>query len=447
VRFGTDGVRGTVNGEITPELFTALGRAAVRVLGGDRLVVGRDTRASGPLLAAALAAGAAAEGADVEDLGVVPTPAVAWASAVDGVTGAVVSASHNPSTDNGLKLFGPGGAKLDDGHQGAIEAELAVLVSGGNPGGAPPAAVGRLAGRDRTEGYLASLLAGVGGGAGVDLRGLAVVLDCAHGAASVAAPELFRRAGARVSVRNDAPDGHNINVGCGSTDPRGLGEAVVAAGADCGLAFDGDADRVVAVDDRGRLVDGDEILVLAALDRAERDALPDRTVVVTVMANLGLREALAGAGIRVVETPVGDRHVLEALESGGWVLGGEQSGHVIFRDLATTGDGLLTGLSVCEVMVRRGLSLAALAGAMTRRPQVLEVAHVDPRGLDEAGEVWRAVAEVEERLGDRGRVVVRASGTEPVVRVMVEAHALDVARQACRDLCGALTRALGPAGG
>jgi phosphoglucosamine mutase len=268
---------------------------------------------------------------------------------------------------------------------------------------------------------------------------LTVILDCANGAASTVAPGVFSALGARVGVMNDQPDGININAGCGSNHPEALAKEVVEAGADVGLAFDGDADRVIAVDHTGAIVDGDQIIVLCALDRRIRGKLAGDTVVVTVMANLGLRQAMSARGIQIVETAVGDRYVLEKMEAGGFSLGGEQSGHVIFRDLATTGDGILTGLQVLDVMVRSGRRLADLAAVMTRHPQVLRNVPVgSSRSLDDASEIWDEVRAAEERLGRDGRVLVRASGTEPVVRVMVEAVTLEDAEQTCAALCAAV---------
>ncbi len=398
------------------------------MLGLGPFLVGRDTRWSGPMLSAALAAGLAAEGAEVHDLGVIPTPGVAWYAAAEGRPAAVVSASHNPFHDNGVKFFGPGGRKLSDGQEAQLEAEL--------DGGAPGIAVGRVTRRVDTGAYEAALAASL---AGRRLDGLRLVLDCAHGAASAAAPPVFRALGADVAVINAEPDGRNINEGCGSTHPEGLQRAVVEGGADVGLAFDGDADRVLAVDAGGALVDGDHLLALLAVDRRLD------TVVVTVMTNLGFRHAMARHGIAVVETPVGDRWVLEALEKGGWPLGGEQSGHIIFRDLATTGDGLLTGVQVLDVMKRTGRPLAELASVMTRLPQVLRNVRVPTAGLDAADGLWAEVRAVEAALGGDGRVLVRPSGTEPLVRVMVEATTAEAADEACERLVAAAVRTLGSA--
>ena len=422
LKFGTDGVRGVANQELTPELALNLGRAAARVLGGDRWLIGRDTRRSGTLLAAALAAGLATEGIDVADLGVLPTPGVAHLSALDGVPAAMISASHNPFADNGIKLFAAGGRKLSDEVEAQLEAELAALASQGDPRPRPSGAgVGTIEATPLAVGRYREHLIGAVLGTGA-LAGLKVVIDGANGAAAELAAPVLEALGATVTAIHTAPDGENINEGCGSTHPEDLQAAVVAHGADVGLAFDGDADRVLAVDATGELVDGDQIIAICAIDLHERGELRNGTVVVTVMSNLGFRQGMAARGIEVVTTGVGDRYVLEALDREGHQLGGEQSGHVIFRDLASTGDGLLTGLVLLGVVARTGRTLAALAAdAMVRLPQVLvnvRTARRDPQLLAKlAGDV----AQAEAQLGDRGRVLLRASGTEPVVRVMVEA--------------------------
>jgi len=456
-RFGTDGLRGVANVDLTPELLVALGRAAARTLGAERFLVGRDTRVSGHMLLAALCAGLTAEGADVTDLGVLPTPGVAWASAHEHYPAAMISASHNPFQDNGIKFFAPGGRKLSDEVEDRLVAELERFLAGSvperNAGSVPErntgsvsrpptgAGVGRVVHRDGRPGYIESLAATLDGRR---LDGLSVVADCAHGAAHAVAPEVLARLGADVIAINDTPDGTNINDGAGSNHPAGLAEVVVARGADVGLAFDGDADRVVAVDAAGQVVDGDHLLAMCAVDRRDRKLLAGDTVVATVMANLGFRRAMSDHGIAVVETTVGDRYVLDALEQGGWSLGGEQSGHVIFRDLATTGDGVLSGIQVLDVMARTGRPLAELAQVMTRLPQVLRnVPVADRAGLSGADEFWSELEAVRLRLGEEGRVLVRPSGTEPVVRVMVEAMTAEAAESACSELCGALVRALG----
>ncbi|MDQ3680469.1 MAG: phosphoglucosamine mutase [Actinomycetota bacterium] len=447
LKFGTDGVRGVANQELTPELVVALGRAAARVLGGPTFLVGRDTRLSGPLLQAALSAGLAAEGVSVVDVGVLPTPGVAFASAARGLPAAVISASHNPFPDNGIKLFAPGGRKLADDVEEVLEAELTqVLGSGGGAG--PPVPVAASVGRLHEDAapakeYVAHL---VGSLEGRSLHGLRVVLDCANGAAFEAAPAVLTELGAEVAVIGHQPDGTNINDACGSTFPRALQEKVVAEGADVGLALDGDADRVLAVDRLGGLVDGDYLLALCALDLRSRGRLRDDTVVVTVMTNLGFRQAMAAHGVTVRETAVGDRHVLEALEQGGWSLGGEQSGHLIFRDLATTGDGTLTGLMLLDLLRRDGRGLEELAaGAMSRLPQVLHNVAVAVRGPDVVARLRPAIDAAEAELGGQGRVLVRPSGTEPLVRVMVEAPTEEQAEQAARRLAKEVERACGVA--
>ena len=444
LRFGTDGVRGLANVDLTPELVLALGRAAARTFGAARVVVGRDTRRSGPLLESALAAGFAAEGVSVERLGLAPTPAVAWVAAREQIPGGVVSASHNPAPDNGVKFFASGGRKLDDATEERLEAELDRVVSGGLDAAAVPVPTGSAVGRieeraDLVDEYVGALA----GSTDVRLDGLSLVLDCANGAAVGIAPEVFRRLGARVDAINTATDGDTINRACGSTDPRGLARAVVGAGADVGLAFDGDADRVIAVDGQGAVVDGDHIIAVCALDLLSRGRLSGGAVAVTVMTNLGFRIGMAERGIRVVETPVGDRHVLETIEREHLSLGGEQSGHVIFRDLATTGDGVLTGVQFLTAVRRSGRSLEELArDAMTRLPQVLVNVTVEGSGTDVTALVGDEVAAVEAELGDHGRVLIRPSGTEPLVRVMVEAPTEEEATAAARRLAAAIRRSL-----
>jgi phosphoglucosamine mutase len=457
LKFGTDGVRGVANTDLTPELVLALGRAAARVLGGagssgDRPVflIGRDTRISGPLLQAALSAGLASEGAEVRDLGVLPTPGVAALSAARNTPAVMISASHNPFPDNGIKLFAAGGRKLADDVEQRLEAELGAILAGaaGSAADNPPTGlgVGRVLPDEESLGWYEEHL--VASLEGRRLGGIRVALDCANGAASVDAADVFTRSGAEVvAVLAAEPDGININDGCGSTAPGRLQATVVEHGADVGLAFDGDADRVIAVDHTGALVDGDQLIALCALDLRARGRLVDDTVVVTVMTNLGFRLAMEAHGIRVHETQVGDRYVLEALDRGKWSLGGEQSGHVIFRDLATTGDGVLTGLQLLDQLARTGQGLASLAGkAMSRLPQVLRNVRVaDLAGLAGAESIWAAVADVEAELGATGRVLLRSSGTERLVRVMVEAPTESAAEAATARLVGAVTAALGPA--
>jgi phosphoglucosamine mutase len=442
LKFGTDGVRGVANAELTPELALALGRAAARVLGGDRFAIGRDTRRSGPMLEAALSAGLVSEGADVELLGVAPTPEVAWWSVTAGAPAAVVSASHNPFADNGIKLFAAGGRKLADDVEERLEHELQRLLGDAAATPPPEAPTGAGVGAVRTvsasahSGYRAAVSGSL---AGRDLAGLRAVVDCAHGSASVVAPGVLSDLGVDVEAIHAEPDGTNINAGCGSTHPQELARAVAERGADVGVAFDGDADRVLLVDAAGELVDGDHIIAICAIDRHERGALAGDSVVVTVMTNLGFRLAMDKRGIHVVETQVGDRYVLEELESRHLHLGGEQSGHVIFRDLATTGDGLLTALQVLDVVVRSGRSLADLAGeAMTRLPQVLRNVRVAGRDPAVVERLAGPIAAVEARLGDHGRVLVRPSGTEPLVRVMVEAPTEEEAKAAADELIEAV---------
>lgn len=442
LKFGTDGVRGVAGVDLTPELVVALGRAAVRALHTTQpFLIARDTRRSGTMLEAALVAGICAEGGSTESLGVLPTPGLAGACLVARSAGAMISASHNPYPDNGIKFFEPGGRKLRDETEARIEAELTAILADG-----PSPHEGMGVGTARTvsgalEDYVQRLLAAVEPEA---LSGLRVVVDCGNGAAFAAAPLVLERLGVEVIERNVAPDGTNINDRCGSTDPSGLVRAVTETGAHAGLAFDGDADRLVAVDERGGIVDGDHILAIAALDLRSRGRLRGDAIATTVMANFGLHRALADRGIVVIETPVGDRHVLAAMEEHDLALGGEQSGHLIFRDHAVTGDGPLAGLLLLEAMVRAGVPLSELAAIVTKYPQVLRNVRVSARdGLDAADGFWAEVRAVEADLGDDGRVLVRPSGTEPVVRVMVEASDADVASAAADRLTTALVDALG----
>ncbi len=436
LRFGTDGVRGIANVELHPELVLALGRAVARVIASPTFLIGRDTRRSGPLLQAALSAGLASEGADVIDVGVLPTPALAWLASAREVPAAVISASHNPFPDNGIKLFASGGLKLADGVESAIEEELARVLdpSVKGPLRLSGHGIGNLVSEPGLgEAYVAHLAAQL---EGRRLEGLRLVVDSANGAASGLAAELFEGLGAEVTAIGCEPDGTNINEGCGSTSTATLAAAVVEHGADLGLALDGDADRMLAIDSDGTLVNGDELLALFAVDLAERGLLDGDTVVVTVMTNLGFHLAMESRDIAVAATPVGDRHVLAELEANGFALGGEQSGHIIFRKLATTGDGLLTGLVLADLVVRSGRPLAELLdGLVVRVPQVLvNVAVPDSQLLAGADAVWSAVAEEQARLGERGRVVLRPSGTEPMVRVMVEAPGNGVAEEIAERL-------------
>lgn len=414
-------------------------------------VVGRDPRVSGEFLEAAVVAGLAASGVDVVRLGVIPTPGVAHLTAeLEAQFGVVLSASHNPAPDNGIKFFARGGVKLPDAVEDAIEARLLRGEDGGaaahhadaetvsqrssnaaaaGPVGVPRAGFGRVSdARDQRERYLAYLLKTLPGGANgsaqssLPLAGLRVVVDCANGAASEYAPELLRRAGADVIAIGAQPDGLNINEGCGSTHLSALSAAVVESGADAGIAHDGDADRCLAVDASGQVLDGDQILAVLALALHGQGRLAGDTVVATVMANLGFRHAMRGAGLTVVETPVGDRYLIAAMLDGGYVLGGEQSGHIIMLEHATTGDGMLTGLHLLAEAVRQDRPLAELASVMTRYPQVLiNVPGVDKAKVTALPALADAIASAKAELGDAGRVLVRPSGTEPAVRVMVEA--------------------------
>jgi phosphoglucosamine mutase len=420
--FGTDGVRGSANTELTPELVLALGRAVARTITATAFLVGRDTRRSGPMLQAALAAGLASEGADVVDVGVLPTPALAWLSSRRDLPAVVISASHNPFQDNGIKLFGAGGAKLSQDQESAIEDELHRVLDPTARG--PRPLVGHGVGTVRSEpdvgdAYVEYLLGTLDGRT---LDGLRIVVDSANGSASALAAHLFEEAGAEVVAIGCEPDGTNINSGCGSTATDLLSGAVVDHGAHFGLALDGDADRLLAVDDTGTLVDGDSLLALFARDLADRGQLAGNTVVVTVMTNLGFRRAMEARGIHVKETDVGDRHVLAAIDKEGLSLGGEQSGHIIFRRLATTGDGLLTGLVLADLLVRTGSSLVELLdGLIEQVPQTLvNVRDVDTSLFGQVETIAMAIEEERTAMGETGRILVRPSGTEPVVRVMVE---------------------------
>ena len=417
LRFGTDGIRADARDVLTVAVVAALGRAGAEVLGGDGLAVGRDTRASGPVLAAALHAGVAAAGGHSVDLGIVPTPAVARWCAAEDVAGAMVSASHNPWYDNGIKFFAPGGVKLGDHVQDRIQARFDELLVGADT---PTVGTGEDRHRDAVERHVAAVVASIDGRT---LDGLRIVADAANGAASTVVAEVFGRLGADVHVIHASPDGHNINDGCGSTHPADLQDAVRTRGADLGVAFDGDADRLVAVDGHGEVIDGDQIIAICALDRHGRGMLAGDAVVVTVMTNLGFRRSMDAAGIHVIDTKVGDRHVLEALDAGGYGLGGEQSGHVIFRDLASTGDGVLSAVQLLDVVARTGRPLRDLAAeAMTRMPQVLRNVRVKSRPDDVDGVLAPHVAAAVARMAGRGRVLIRPSGTEPLIRVMVEAE-------------------------
>ncbi len=438
--FGTDGVRGLANRDLTAELALDLSVAAAHVLAevgafaGHRplAVVGTDSRASGEFLEAAVVAGLASAGVDVVRLGVLPTPAVAFLTDDMGADiGVMLSASHNPMPDNGIKFFAKGGVKLDDAIEDAIEARL------NEPWDRP---TGDRVGRVRTDGaavarYEEHLLASLPH----RLDGLKVVVDCANGAASVTSPEVLRRAGAEVIAIHSTPDGLNINDGCGSTHMGDLVAAVLEHGADAGIAHDGDADRCLAVAADGSIVDGDHILAVLALAMRDAGRLPQDTVVGTVMANLGFKIAMGEASITMIETAVGDRYVLEEMRANGYALGGEQSGHVVMTDHATTGDGLLTALHLLARVAQTDRPLGELAGIVTKFPQVLvNVRGVDKARVSESSAIRDAVAAAEEQLGDSGRVLLRPSGTEPVVRVMVEARTAEQAQALADELAAVL---------
>jgi len=443
--FGTDGVRGLAGVDVTAELALGLAQSAAFVLGREaraesrraRAVVARDPRVSGEFIAAAVAAGLASAGVDVLEAGVIPTPAAAYLVAdTDADFGVMVSASHNPAPDNGIKFFAKGGLKLADDVEDDIEAAMAKPHAGNT--GREVGRIRRFA--DAEDRYLVHLLGTL---EGVRLDGLHVVLDCAHGAAAGISPDVFSDAGAKVTVIGNDPDGFNINDGVGSTHLEPLMAAVLAHGADLGIAHDGDADRCLAVDGAGNMIDGDKIMAILALSMSARGKLVQNTLVATVMSNLGLKLAMANNGIDVVETGVGDRYVLERLNADGLSLGGEQSGHVIMSDYATTGDGILTGLHLAAEVKRTGKTLAELAECMTVYPQVL----VNVRGVDRSKAnsdevLQQAVAQAELVLAGNGRVLLRPSGTEPVVRVMVEAAHEAQAQQLANDLAAVVKERL-----
>jgi phosphoglucosamine mutase len=452
--FGTDGVRGVAGYELTAALALDLSVAAAAVLSEavttatPVAVVGRDPRASGEFLEAAVVAGLASSGVDVLRLGVIPTPGVAYLTkALGAAFGVVISASHNPARDNGIKFFGPGGVKLP----GAVEDQIEDrLGQGGTGGQAPPwtgtapaasTSFGRVSDASATqELYLDHLLSTLPGDPAKALAGLRIVADCGHGAAYRLAPQVLARAGAEVIAIGAEPDGLNINAGYGSTCLDSLAAAVVRHGADAGVAYDGDADRCLAVDADGQPLDGDQILTVLATELAETGRLAGDAVVVTVMSNQGFHVAMRDAGIRVIETPVGDKHVSAAMRDGGYVLGGEQSGHIILLEHATTGDGILTSLQLLSAVHRHGMPLAAAAKMMRKYPQVLVNVPGDASRLGPG--VDAAVARAESVLGDNGRVLVRPSGTEPAIRLMVQAADAVLAEQVIAQLAAEVRLAL-----
>lgn len=435
--FGTDGIRALANGAtLTAEIAVDLAAAAAHILvesssnKGRRpsAIIGQDSRASGEFLEAAVAAGLASAGIDVYRVGVLPTPAIAFLVAEGGADlGVMISASHNPAPDNGIKLFSRGGGKLDDAIEAAIEARM------GEPWERP---TGRGVGRitfdaDAQQRYVEHLLKSVA----TPLTGLKIVIDCANGAASSVGPAAYRLAGAEVIAIHSAPDGWNINDNCGSTHMADLQARVIKEGADFGIAHDGDADRCLAVDAAGNIIDGDAIMVILALGFKARGALVVNTIVGTVMSNLGFLQAMKGADIKVITTAVGDRYVLEKMLEGGYSLGGEQSGHLIMREFANTGDGILTALQLAQEVVRTKKSLADLAATMKRFPQVLiNVPNVAKDKLKDSQVISAAVAKAEATLADSGRVLLRASGTEPLIRVMVEASSDNLAQEVAASL-------------
>ncbi|RJX18316.1 MAG: phosphoglucosamine mutase [Desulforudis sp.] len=439
--FGTDGVRGVANTELSPELAFKLGRAGAYILteetGLRSIVIGRDTRLSGDMLEAALVAGICSVGVNVLRVGVMPTPAVAYLTrALEAGGGVVISASHNPFADNGIKFFGANGYKLSD----ELESRIEEMVL--DPGAVFPLPTGAELGRvrdvaDARERYI-RYVSTTGPGS---LSGIKVVLDCANGSACTVAPQLFAGLGATVVPVHNSPDGTNINVNCGSTKPNTLREAVLAERADLGLAYDGDADRLIAVDEKGGVVDGDFIMVACALYLQERGALKDQTLITTVMSNMGLHLALREAGINILITKVGDRYVLEEMLRCNASLGGEQSGHIIFGDYATTGDGIITSLQLLKVMLDTGKPLSALAAQMERLPQVLRNVRVkNKERVMESPLLASAITGHEYGLNGQGRILVRPSGTEPLVRVMVEGKDEGLMMRVVEDLVNLVSR-------
>ena len=447
--FGTDGVRGLANGELTADMVVRLSQAAAFVLTKGRhaeelraegrrprAVIARDPRVSGEFLSSAVSAGLASSGIDVWDAGVVPTPACAYLVRDGGFDfGVMVSASHNPAPDNGIKFFSFGGTKLPDEVEDRIEGAMAKQAL--SPTGAGVGRIKRFA--DAEDRYVMHLLSTLDR----DLTGLHVVIDCAHGAASGISPRVFRDAGATVTVIGDDPDGLNINSGYGSTHLENLQTTVLSVGADFGIAHDGDADRALAIDHTGRVIDGDHIMAILAVSMKEEGKLASDTLVATVMSNLGLRKAMATHGITLIESAVGDRYVLEDLATSGASLGGEQSGHIILTEHSTTGDGILTGIQLAREILRTGKSLAELADVMNVYPQVLiNVAGVDRSRLAADAEVRAAVAAAEAELADSGRVLLRPSGTEDLIRVMVEASEESTASRVAESLADVVKQRL-----
>ena len=441
--FGTDGVRGEFGKELTENYAANLAEVAAKVLQCNLVVIGRDTRESGVLLETAITKALATMGVEVQLMGIAPTPAIAFAARKHGVVAIAITASHNLYQDNGIKIFGAGGCKLSDAEQESIE--QAMLARGENAKAADnmvsSSAKSGVARPELLQEYCDWLVGLVRPGA---LKNLHVALDCANGAFSHVAPEVFSKLGATVTTINATPDGRNINLQCGATHPEPLSEVVKSVGAHFGIAFDGDGDRLIAVDGNAQIVDGDHLLAISALDMKHRGTLRNNKVVVTVMTNIGFHQAMKNAGIEVVTTPVGDRSVLLALDDESLSLGGEQSGHIIYRDLATTGDGLLAAVSLAALIAESKKSLSEIANtAMTSFPQVLINLRVGKR-VDGVDQLFKGeIAAAEKTLGASGRVLVRASGTEPMVRVMVEAPQQDIAEKVAATLAEAITARLG----
>ncbi len=443
--FGTDGIRGEANRDLTPEIALVTGRSIIRALGVNNpvVVVGRDTRISGRMLEEALVAGLLSEGACVYVCGILPTPAIAFiAEDIRASAGVVISASHNPYRDNGIKIFGPGGYKLSDDVEAEVEEHFEKLVDSlVSERDGDPENIGTLTVMDDAEERYLEILAS---NAKCDLSGLRVALDCANGAAYRTCPEIFARLGAQVEAIGIEPDGKNINSGCGSTSPGRLVELVLSWKADVGFALDGDGDRCICVDEKGEVRDGDFIIGIAAKYLREKDLLHPPVVVTTVMSNKGLDVALDSMGIRNVRTKVGDRYVMEEMLSTGALLGGEQSGHVIFREHASTGDGTLTALMIAGIMKETGETFSNLSKVLKKFPQVqVNVRSRSGRRLSPDMSVWELVRQCEDELGENGRIVLRSSGTEPVERVMVEARSRRIAESVAKRIAEALERELG----
>lgn len=443
--FGTDGVRGVANRDLTPQLALAVGRAfgayLLKTHAAPRVLVGRDTRLSGPMLEGALAAGLTSVGVEVLLTGVLPTPAVALLAQRQRAAGVAITASHNPAEDNGIKLFGADGFKLSSDAEGAVEETVKELLAGRDRLPAPVGgAVGRIKHYDEAADFYIEALLGTGA---PDLSGWKVVLDAANGATVPVAGAFFRRLGATVTELSVQPDGLNINQGCGATRPEFLAEAVGREGADVGFAFDGDGDRVIAVDEKGRVVDGDHILAIVGLHLLASDRLPHGKIVATEYSNLGLVEAMEAAGGGVVIAPAGDRNVMEAMREHSLVLGGEQSGHIVFLEQSTTGDGLLTALRLCEIIVGRGLPLSQLRDQMSVYPQLLVNVPVRTKAWEDNARIVAAIEAARTVLQGKGRLFVRASGTEPVIRIMGEARDEALVRQVVQDVANVVREELG----